>query len=157
MEEERLAKEAAEAAAADAAREEKKQREKDKKLVRKERQRLRAAAGELPKGVTAEELEELLTGFDLMGLRRVCDEVEGAGGNEGKTSALRRGLQRLRDPQAVQDEPAAAGPSAAPAAEAKEAGTSGKGERTSVRRAWCSGIIIWPKWMVSLCVPAPEC
>ena len=132
-EEERLAREAAEAAAADAVREEKKQREKDKKLVRKERQRLRAAAGDVAgaaTGFTPEELEELLTGFDLAGLRRVCEEVEGQGSAEGKVAALRRALQRLKDPTAVHEEPAAAGPSAAAPAEpkGKASGTAGKGE-----------------------------
>jgi hypothetical protein len=141
-EEERLAREAAEKKAAEEAKEEKKLREKEKKMVRKERQRLRAAAegvAGIGKALTVDELEEVSTGFGLEGLRRVCDELEGAGSHDGKVVALRRALQRLKDPQAEPE----AGSSATQAAKAKgeEAGTgtSGKGEglyRDGLCAAW---------------------
>ena len=118
-EEERQRREEEDKRAAEEAAAQKKIREKEKKLVRKERARLRAAAGDCVvstasmagrrKGsgqgqqqggeeapVTEEQLEDLCQALDLEKLRAACEQVEALGGSGEKGRCLRVWMKAVR-------------------------------------------------------------
>ncbi|KAL3525219.1 hypothetical protein ACH5RR_013591 [Cinchona calisaya] len=81
-EEEKRRKEEEDKKAAEAALHQKKVREKEKKLLRKERTRLRTLWAPILSqhllDVTEEDVEKLCTSLDMENLRNLCDKIEGA-------------------------------------------------------------------------------
>ncbi|KNA10779.1 hypothetical protein SOVF_141200 [Spinacia oleracea] len=80
-EEERLKKEEEDKKAAEAAVQQKKAKEKEKKLVRKERTRLRSLASEVASGsafdISGDDVETLCMSLDMERLKNLCNKLEG--------------------------------------------------------------------------------
>ena len=85
-EEERRQKEEDDKKAAEAALNQKKQKEKDKKLLRKEKTRLRTLSSSVVSktstDISKDDVENLCISFDMDQLRCLCDEIEGKEENE---------------------------------------------------------------------------
>ncbi|XP_026414348.1 dnaJ homolog subfamily C member 2-like [Papaver somniferum] len=100
-EEERLRKEEEDKQAAKDALNQKKIKEKEKKLLRKERARLRTVSAlvvsEQSSGVTEDDVESLCMSFDIDRLRRLCSDLEQKSGGGDRNRVLKEALGRSND------------------------------------------------------------